>query len=794
MRNILIALTLCAALASQVAAESAVRVLTGQPCGTIPDAVYGQFIEHVGYCVNGPIGLWSEVIQDRKFYADLTNPASKTAGGWAKNWVHQAGMVRTDRIKAHSGEWCLELLPGGDTLRGWNGFKLEPLPGKKTVTLEGWCLRRETGDDNLPRLTVQAVDDNGTRTPFPLADVMASAAVPGEWHVFRQTLELPEQTASIVLMLSFKNGPAKKGSIFLDDLKFTGAAVQKGLVNGGFEMPDTTKRGNWSVIGNVTLLTGKQAFVGKQSPRLSVNSAIRQEGLGLRQNLDYQGRIILRGTPSAVCEVVLHGAESATSRLRLTGLQETWETRPLHFHADRALTNAALEIIAPQGEVTVGTLSLMPADNLAGWRRDVVEKMKELKAPNYRWPGGCYVGAWQWKDQLGDPDKRVPRNAEEQNDVGLHEYMALCKELATEPYICVNTGRFGEHGTPEYNRDLVLYCNSVRTRMAELRAKNGHPEPFGVKLFAIGNEMFGQWQYGHYNTVEEYAAKHNQTVTAMREADSSIRVVAVGNSDQMRNSAHTNWNRIMFQRCASNMDFISEHFYSTMDTLRGKDLFGHLTDLRDNLQACFDHYRRLYQETGTVKPIVLDEWTYWYGPQVYGPNASSAMFHKDGVGVAAALHAIYRNSDIVAGCNYSQTLNILGAICANRTDSAFSAAGLPLVLYRQHFGKHLVKSENPDPKLEVAAAWTADRKALTIALINLDQQPRKVPLKLEGFSPALPEATWYCLADRDANPDAQNIPGQNPALEIKRTTLSGLDVPLSPCTINVLVLPASPGK
>ena len=108
--------------------------------------------------------------------------------------------------------------------------------------------------------------------------------------------------------------------------------------------------------------------------------------------------------------------------------------------------NGRIEIVARgTGSFRIGTASLMPADNIYGWRADTVALLKELDAPVYRWPGGNFVSGYNWRDGIGDPDKRPPRKNPawkgiESNDVGIHEYMALMRELATEPYIAVNTG------------------------------------------------------------------------------------------------------------------------------------------------------------------------------------------------------------------------------------------------------------------------------------------------------------------------------------------------------------------
>ena len=87
----------------------------------------------------------------------------------------------------------------------------------------------------------------------------------------------------------------------------------------------------------------------------------------------------------------------------------------------------------------------MPADNIYGWRADTLALLKELNSPVYRWPGGNFVSGYDWRDGIGDPDKRPPRKNPawkgiEHNDVGIHEYMALMREIGAEPYVAVNTG------------------------------------------------------------------------------------------------------------------------------------------------------------------------------------------------------------------------------------------------------------------------------------------------------------------------------------------------------------------
>ena len=133
-------------------------------------------------------------------------------------------------------------------------------------------------------------------------------------------------------------------------------------------------------------------------------------------------------------------------------MTEDFATVSLAFTAKGSTDNGRLEIVGHgQGAFRVGTVSLMPADNVYGWRADTLARLRELNSPVYRWPGGNFVSGYDWRDGIGDPDRRPPRKNPawkgiEYNDVGLDEFMVLCREIDTEPFIAVNTG-LGRRGS-----------------------------------------------------------------------------------------------------------------------------------------------------------------------------------------------------------------------------------------------------------------------------------------------------------------------------------------------------------
>ncbi len=131
--------------------------------------------------------------------------------------------------------------------------------------------------------------------------------------------------------------------------------------------------------------------------------------------------------------------------------------RPIHCvsNPQDSTDNGRIEIVSHgKGNLLIGTVSLMPADNIRGWRADTVALLKQLNSPVYRWPGGNFVSGYDWKDGIGDPDRRPPRKNPawkgiEHNDVGIHEFMDLCREIDTEAFIAVNTGQGGVQAAAE---------------------------------------------------------------------------------------------------------------------------------------------------------------------------------------------------------------------------------------------------------------------------------------------------------------------------------------------------------
>ncbi len=531
-----------------------------------------------------------------------------------------------------------------------------------------------------------------------------------------------------------------------------------------------SKTSPWKVIGDsgAVRMSQEKPFVGEHTPEIALPGGaaggIVQDGLGLREGKDYVGRIWLAGKPEAgpVRVSMIWGDGPKQRQTVEIALSGDYAMSPLSMTVGGSTDNGRLEIVSEgKGTVRVGTVSLMPADNVKGMRADTLKLLKGLDSPVYRWPGGNFVSGYNWKDGIGDRDRRPPRKNPawkgiEHNDFGIDEYMTFCREVGTEPLVVVNSGL----GKVESAVEELEYANGdASTPMGKLRAANGHPEPYGVKFWGIGNEMYGKWQLGHM-PIEEYVKKNNLYADAMRKADPTITLIAVGSVGP--------WSEAMMAHCADHMDLISEHFYCQ----EKPGLLDHVRQAADRVRQIAEAHRRYRQEIGALKGkdirIALDEWNYWYGKELYG-QIGPRYFVKDGLGVAMALNEFARQSDIMFMANYAQTVNVIGAIKTSKTDAAMETTGLVLEVYRRHFGTIPVAAK-ASATLDVAAAWSPDRKKLVVAVVNPTQQSVTADMDIQNAKWAGSGHYWR-IAGKD--PMEYNEPGEPLRVKIVEGTIDG---------------------
>ena len=530
----------------------------------------------------------------------------------------------------------------------------------------------------------------------------------------------------------------------------------------------------WELVGSAAFTQEKEGkFVGEASPKwVSENDepfGVRQSNLEFVNGKKYVGYFWAKpadGQKLTVTVVFGNGQNDNDIVIELTRpvqvADDGYAKYAFFFSADNLAADkefGALSILFQgKGDSRLGAVSLMPADNIDGMRSDTLALLKELNAPIYRWPGGNFVSGYNWKDGVGDRDRRPPRKNPawqgiEHNDFGLDEFILFCRYLNTEPDVAVNTGA----GEVESALEELEYANGAPdSPQGKLRAANGHVAPYGVKYWCIGNEMFGDWQIGHMAT-DKYALKNNEFVDSFRKFDPNMTLISVG--------AVGKWDELIMRECADHMDWISEHFY----VQERRDDVEHAEQVPNSIRRIADAHRKYRAEFPELKgkdiKIAMDEWNYWYGPHVFG-ELGTRYFLRDALGIAEGLHEYYRNSDIFAMANYAQTVNLIGAIKTSKTSAQIETTGLVLKLYRNQYGVNPLKVEAPRP-YDVAAATTEDGKTLTLAIVNPTRDSVSLELKFDGIKLA-DKAQRFEIADPD--PRAFNDPDSTQRVNIVEST------------------------
>jgi len=532
---------------------------------------------------------------------------------------------------------------------------------------------------------------------------------------------------------------------------------------------------------NTIYYSGRQSQKIVSETAVNTRTGIGQANLCLQKGKSYHVRVNLKQEAiTGPIVVALEGEDVLYARKELNVAEGDWQRFTFDLESAQSDSAAKFTItFAGEGTLWVGTASLMPEDNKAGFRADVVEALKQLNVPNMRWPGGNMVSEYHWAEAIGDRDKRPSRFIRglwDPFDVGIDEFMALCRLIETEPYIALNAG----DGTAEEAAGWVEYCNGgPETKYGKLRAENGHPRPYNIRLWGIGNEMFGNWQNGHVDE-ETYARRHRDIAKAILAVDKDIKIVATGG----RYWKYPRWNKALFEIAGGYFDYLSLHSYAKKYRGRMKK-----EDLKDKKFAEeFYHYivsspygveEQIY-ETGKeiraampARPevkIAFDEWNCWAyrpsGAEFESENVEFAL--RDALYTAGMFHAFRRQHEFVSIANFSKTVNAMPLIKVKQCGMFLNPQYLAFKMYLDHCGPTLLKSEvkcldfpAPDYErgrpqaigrikyLDVSATAGEDEKTVYVAVINLHINKRiktKISFDRWDFSPAV---KIYEIYDKD---------------------------------------------
>lgn len=405
----------------------------------------------------------------------------------------------------------------------------------------------------------------------------------------------------------------------------------------------------------------------------------------------------------------------------------------------------------------------------SGFRRDVLAALQPLGMPVVRYPGGNFVSNYDWRDGIGPVAQRPKRpdfawKTVEPNTFGVDEFMVWRRALGAAPYMVVNLGTLGAKEAAE----LVEYCNlPCRTFWADQRISNGHPEPYGVKLWGLGNEMDGPWQAGHV-PAEVYAQRAFQAAQLMKGFDPGIEVVLSGSTASLT-PTYMEWDRKVLDQCWDMVEFISAHCYSNNES---RDISRFLAEgvvidaLLDDYAALIRYVRALKKSRKRVY-LAVDEWNVWYreNRQDHGwwqtgcPLFEEVYDLQDALVVAQYLSSFMRHADIVKIACLAQIVNVIAPIVTRPNGLLLQSTYHAFALYSQQAkGLSLTPViEGPAysagdrgqvPVLDVAACYDNERSRAVFFLINrgLDH-PATVKLNWRG--PALKRVEFVMTLSGD---------------------------------------------
>lgn len=410
-----------------------------------------------------------------------------------------------------------------------------------------------------------------------------------------------------------------------------------------------------------------------------------------------------------------------------------------------------------------------------GFRKDVIAAIKELKVPVVRWPGGCFVSGYHWKNGIG-PDRKPVADpvwgVTDPNSFGTDEFIAWCRLVGAEPYICTNAG----NGTPEEMKEWVEYCNATEGTYAELRKANGHEQPFNVKYWSIGNENYGWWEIGR-KTPEEWGPMVHKCAGMMRSVDPNIKLAAAAWL------AKREWNLPLLAGAGQDLDYMAVHEYwlRTEKKTPYKDCAKFfngpektITDVIKNLEEA--------GLRGKVK-IAYDEWNLrgWHHPgfprkgTVQPGDEKAAEFIAaravndinehytmgDALFTASFLNSCLRHCEDVGMANIAPIVNTRGPLFVHPKGIVKRTHFHTLVMYANELEPNVAATDvQPGEKhnlaKEVDAIATVDQSGKRWAIALVNRQPSEAMRCMVRFGDQPLDGTFDATVLSGDSPEAFN--------------------------------------
>ncbi|SEO17315.1 alpha-N-arabinofuranosidase [Amphibacillus marinus] len=377
-----------------------------------------------------------------------------------------------------------------------------------------------------------------------------------------------------------------------------------------------------------------------------------------------------------------------------------------------------------------------------GFRKDVIELVKELRVPIVRYPGGNMVSAYNWEDGVGPREDR-PRRLElawrtiETNEVGTNEFVDWAKKAGSDVMMAVNLGTRGIDAA----RNLIEYTNHPSgTYWSDLRRSHGYEAPHAIKTWCLGNEMDGPWQVGH-KTAYEYGRLAQETAKAMKLVDPTIELVACGSSNTGM-PTFPEYEATTLDIAYDHVDYISLHQYYGN---RSNDTANYLAKNHDmdhfikTVIATCDYIKAKKRSKKTIN-LSFDEWNVWYHSNdadqkiepwsIAPPQLEDHYNFEDALLIGSLLITFLQHADRVKMAAMAQLVNVIAPIMTENNGRAWKQTIFYPYAHVSTYGRGISlkpiltvpKYDSKDftdvPYVDAASVYNEEHEELTIFLVN----------------------------------------------------------------------------
>lgn len=447
-----------------------------------------------------------------------------------------------------------------------------------------------------------------------------------------------------------------------------------------------------------------------------------------------------------------------------------------------------------------------------GFRRDVIDLVKELNVPVVRYPGGNFVSGYNWEDGVGPVEKRPKRldlawETTEPNYFGTNEFMKWCKKANTECMMAVNLGTRG----PEEARNLVEYTNHIGgTAYSDLRKSHGYEKPWNVKLWCLGNEMDGAWQMGA-KTATEYGRVALEASKVMKWTDNTIETVLCGSSSR-HSKTFGEWEATSLDIAYDSVDYVSLHQYYGNQDKDTESFLAQTMELEEFIHSvlCVCDYIKAKKKSKKTINLSFDEWNVWYHARVnpvekwsMAPEILEDIYtFEDALLVGSMLITLLRHCDRVKIACLAQLVNVIAPIFTKTGGGVFKQTIYYPFEHMSNFGrgvalnpiiscpKHDTKKFTDVPYIESIATYDEENEKIALFCANKSLSDNVVLdvnlMDFEGYKPSkFISMDGYKAEDLNGFDNPFVKPHENDLPDIDENVLTAN---LKPFSWNVIIL------